>query len=393
MFSSDQSPLRHDVPRFSTSPAATLPKCDTPALKSKHSANGELDSSQSKRGRITSKRATAPSPVSLSRSPEPSSIDDILRSHSRDRLYILPLQWTAQHLDLLGCLFVLDEVPKPTDEGYRDNLPAYRILANNLLRLSITEFKTTVIQAHLRDYNIIYRKKVLPPRPPPSADDFGSRPVVKLPTNGVFSLSGTDSVAPVMAYLDLEFVRSRRNASIKVSGSNRPNPPIARLRRKIQRRLNPIREAEDPYIVAVLVALAQAVARDSSVLAASQGEEVAPGATTKVYLLARPSDHPGLYFYKAHFPRAFLDRLDMPSHHFPSNAVRISYHVIPLSPILGEAAGWHEIGGEIFNPKTTFPILLFQPHILNIDVAKPGVDPFGFVDRKADRLEVIAKDP
>ena len=85
-----------------------------------------------------------------------------------------------------------------------------------------------------------------------------------------------------MAYLDLEFVRSRRNASIKVSGGNRPNPPIARLRQKIQRRLNPIMEAEDPYIAAVLVALAQAAVRDSSVLAASQDEEVAPGATTKV---------------------------------------------------------------------------------------------------------------
>ncbi|KAK0627104.1 hypothetical protein B0T14DRAFT_562939 [Immersiella caudata] len=92
-------------------------------------------------------------------------------------------------------------------------------------------------------------------------------------------------------------------------------------------------EAEDPYIAAVLVALAQAAGRDSSVLAASQDEEVAPGATVKVCLLARPSDHPGLYFYKAQFPRAFLDRLDMPSRHFPSNGVRISYYLIPLSPI------------------------------------------------------------
>jgi len=118
---------------------------------------------------------------------------------------------------------------------------------------------------------------------------FGSRLVAKLPTNGVFSPSGTDSIAPIIAYLDPECVRSRRNVSIKVSGDNRPNPPIARLRWKIQCRLNPIKEAEDPCIAAVLVALAQAAARDSSVLTASQGQEVAPGATTKVCGYHKPS--------------------------------------------------------------------------------------------------------
>ncbi|KAK3358785.1 hypothetical protein B0T25DRAFT_531157 [Lasiosphaeria hispida] len=292
------------------------------------SVNGELDSSQSRRGRITSNYTTAPSPVSLSQSPEPSSINNILRNHSRDRLYIPPLQWTAQHLDLLGCRFVRNKAPRLTGEGHRVDLSAQTalsLLANRLLHPSITEFKTTVIRLHLKDHNIIYRRSDL-------LFNFGSRPVIKLPTNGVFSLSGTDSAAPVMAYLDLEAVRSRRNASIKVSGDNRPNPPIAGLRQKIQRRLNPIKEAEDPYIAAVLVALAQAAARDSPVPATSQDEKVAPEATTKVYLLARPSDTQGLYFYKAQFSPAFLDRLDMPSRYFPSRAVKISYYLIPLSP-------------------------------------------------------------
>lgn len=58
-----------------------------------------------------------------------------------------------------------------------------------------------------------------------------------------------------MAYLDLETVRSRRNASIKVYSDNRPNAPIARLRKKIYStgRIQS-KEARDPYIVAVLVA-------------------------------------------------------------------------------------------------------------------------------------------
>ncbi|KAK0701115.1 hypothetical protein B0T21DRAFT_134619 [Apiosordaria backusii] len=269
-------PPHHDATRPSTSPAKTSLKCNAPTLKSKR--NGELGSSQLKRRRITSNHAIAPSSVSLSQSPEPSSINDILRSHSRERLYVPPLQWTAHHLDLLGCRFVRNKTPRPTVEGHRADLPAQTalgLLANRLLCPSITEFKTTVIRLHLEDHNIIYRRSDL-------LFSFGSRPVVNLTTDGVFSLSRTDSAAPVMAYLDIEAVRSRRNTSIKVSGGNRPNPPIARLRQKIQRRLNPIKEAEDPYIAAVLIALAQAVTRDSPVPAASQDEEVTPEATTRI---------------------------------------------------------------------------------------------------------------
>ncbi|KAK3371908.1 hypothetical protein B0H63DRAFT_563429 [Podospora didyma] len=192
---SGRPPPHHDATRHSTSPATRSRKCDAPTLKSKRSANGELDSPQSKRDRIASNQATAPSPV-------------------RDRLYIPPLQWTAQHLDLLGCRFVRRKPPRPTAEGHRVDLPdlaALSLLANHLLCPSIPEFKTTVIRLHLQDHTIIYRRYNL-------LFSFGSRPVVHLPTNGVFSLSGADSAAPVMAYLDLEAMRSRRNASIKVSG-------------------------------------------------------------------------------------------------------------------------------------------------------------------------------
>lgn len=165
MSSSERSPPHHDATRPSTPPATTSLKCDAPTLKLKRSANGELNSSQSKRGRITSNHATALLPVALSRLPKPSSINDILRSHSRDRLYIPPLQWTAQHLDLLDCPFVRDKAPRPTGERHRDDLPAHRLLANHLLCPSITEFKTTVIRLHLKDHNIIHRKRSLPPRP------------------------------------------------------------------------------------------------------------------------------------------------------------------------------------------------------------------------------------
>src|SRR5271154_3538181 len=41
--------------------------------------------------------------------PQPLSLNDLLRQHCRDRLYVPPLRWTAQHVQLLNCRFV----PRP----------------------------------------------------------------------------------------------------------------------------------------------------------------------------------------------------------------------------------------------------------------------------------------
>jgi hypothetical protein len=49
---------------------------------------------------------------------------------------------------------------------------------------------------------------------------------------------------------------SLRDDSIKIPTCNRLNPPIVRLRRKRLRLLQPPVEVEDPYIVAILIALA-----------------------------------------------------------------------------------------------------------------------------------------
>jgi hypothetical protein len=53
--------------------------------------------------RPSAKRA-APGPAAAAA--EGQSINDILRSHPRERLYVVPLQWTERHLELLGCAFV-----------------------------------------------------------------------------------------------------------------------------------------------------------------------------------------------------------------------------------------------------------------------------------------------
>jgi hypothetical protein len=49
-----------------------------------------------------------------SQPPQPFSLNDLLRQHCRDRLYVQPLHWTAQHLQLLGCRFIRRQrTPQP----------------------------------------------------------------------------------------------------------------------------------------------------------------------------------------------------------------------------------------------------------------------------------------
>jgi len=53
--------------------------------------------------------------LQASQSPQPFSLNDLLRQHCHDRLYVKPLHWTAQHLQLLKCRFVRRQrTPQPT---------------------------------------------------------------------------------------------------------------------------------------------------------------------------------------------------------------------------------------------------------------------------------------
>jgi hypothetical protein len=53
--------------------------------------------------------------LQASQLPQPFSLNDLLRQHCHDRLYVQPLHWTAQHLQLLKCRIVRRQrTPRPT---------------------------------------------------------------------------------------------------------------------------------------------------------------------------------------------------------------------------------------------------------------------------------------
>ena len=54
-------------------------------------------------------------PATPVQAPEPSSINGIIREHSRERLYVTPLQWSEKHLQLLDCQFARKAISRKRD--------------------------------------------------------------------------------------------------------------------------------------------------------------------------------------------------------------------------------------------------------------------------------------
>ncbi|KAI0414057.1 hypothetical protein F5X98DRAFT_350348 [Xylaria grammica] len=309
----------------------------------KRRAKDSLSYSSSKRRRV-SKISSVPL---WCQPPHPLSVNGLIRKHCRDRLYVHPLQWTAQHLELLGYRFVRKSNRKLRDHRHQHQhqnslqLPSeetIRATTNYLRKPSIRDFKTTIMIEFLTACNAIQLDRSCLPF------DFKRQTIATVPTSGIFShCSHTAS----FAYLDLECVGSERDKSIGLSTSKKLDGPVWRIRRKQQRQLQPSNEAEDPYVTAVLIALAQGLQhqhqkRKQGVNGPNKCLESVPtkpdptilprqAATHfEVRLLALARDAGSLYFYTASIPSISLDMLNEPSHYHNNDVVLVSYYAIQL---------------------------------------------------------------
>jgi hypothetical protein len=73
-------------------------------------------------------------------------------------------------------------------------------------------------------------------------------------TDGIFS---GDSTAPFLVYINLETIDALREKHVYSRLGPGHSVPIATLKQKKLRSLQPRQKAEDPYILAALIALAQ----------------------------------------------------------------------------------------------------------------------------------------
>ncbi|KAL2022136.1 hypothetical protein VTK56DRAFT_5965 [Thermocarpiscus australiensis] len=232
--------------------------------------------------------------------PEPGSLYDIMHDHAGTSLYVIPICWTDLHSRLLGAHFaerpaIVKPVPnlatgrwlepstmaqKLTAELHtlvqQETSPTQCFRRNRAIKhVMSTLFPSTLSRpkssAELNLYfgQRVFRKVVRVPciwRSPSSADtSFDSAPT--LPSTSFTPVpKGGESVMeyapnkPILAYLSkgaLAAIRKNLYGAARGPG-NTPNEPVARLQRLRSKMLIPANVDHDPYIVAVLLAMAQA---------------------------------------------------------------------------------------------------------------------------------------
>lgn len=257
------SDLRHPQQRRAYYDDHPRISCDFQA-----SSQVPVTSSDANEEDVTSSPSTA-----TSQFPSTLSLDDVIRQH-RKRLYIHPLQWTSQHLHILGCQFVtqsrtprppLEEItPSDPNKGLRPqqtvDVSPNAIKALKSLRSEFNNEKGRrwAIDDLMAAYGFAHR-----PRPSSSGHDllplgYGARAVTSLKVDRVFSHSSAFA-----AYLDLDRIDLLRTDTVYTRWHRKlfekwpDNEPVKTILQAKLRRIQPSTQQYDPFILAVLVALAQ----------------------------------------------------------------------------------------------------------------------------------------
>jgi hypothetical protein len=325
--------------------------------------------------------------------PEPGSLYDILHDHAGTALYVVPLCWTDQHPRLLGARFkkraaVVTPVPD-LDPGawlepskmaqtltselhtlVREDATSARAFCKNraMKHILSTLFPATLTRpktgAELNLYfgHRVFRKVVRIPciwKSPSSVDtSFDSCPTLPSSSFCQAPKSSRDAGMPMLAYINrsqLAAIRKNLYGVHRRPDSN-PNEPVSRLQRLRSKMLVPADTDHDPYIVAILLAMAQAhyyhefSSRPSSQASSQGGRKpvrVAPPSfrDVKVQVITHDEGNdssPNFVVYTATVTATFLNRFMFPHkapkpqpNEDPTAGMDISYTPVSFWPILG----------------------------------------------------------
>ncbi|KAE8155246.1 hypothetical protein BDV25DRAFT_134993 [Aspergillus avenaceus] len=275
---------------------------------------------------------------------EDGSIHSIICNNPRRRLYVKPIAWTSEHLQFLGCSFNLQRAPRtkgpiktPDQVGSRSQRSqhAKRIKLQLGLPSTLT-VKKFAAQEILEAYDL---------RPQGQERlwfQFNHQHVANLPTDGIFASKDTPSI---LAFVTFETIQSLRQRHVRPSKS--ATVCLLNMKRKKLKLLEPLNPAEDPYLVAMLIALAQDQRRQQ------QQKVQDTSTTTDVTSLKKSQQHcecmdqmvpcfaksfkkvkilaitgvlaKYLYVYTATIPTAFLDKFDEPLRYSPSDPITVTY--------------------------------------------------------------------
>ncbi|KAK0724364.1 hypothetical protein B0H67DRAFT_567766 [Lasiosphaeris hirsuta] len=351
--------------------------------------------------------------------PEPGSIYDTMFEHAGTSLYVLPICWTDLHTQLLGARFsecpaIVKPVPELVPGRFlepsnlaraltaelhilvkHDSQPARMFSKNRAIKhVMATLFSGTLSRpktgAELDIFfgQRIFRKAIRIPcmwKSPSGVDtSFDSAPTIPAtsfknlpPASSPESSSGYAPNQPVLAYVNRgQLAMIRENLFRVVLGPNHtPNEPVARLQRLRSKLLIPANLDHDPYLIGILLAMAQAhfYHKGSSSKSSSQSSN-GSRSSQKSVRMPTPNFHdvkvqiithdegndssPNFIVYTAVVSAAFLSRF-MDPHKAPTSTddanvnggIHITHTPVTFWPILGlkerlaKALG-HEIAGE-----------------------------------------------
>ncbi|CAG9986384.1 unnamed protein product [Clonostachys byssicola] len=297
---------------------------------------------------------------------ETNSVNELVQQKAwKDTLCIDPLLWTRAQCRLVSCQFKHDLVAQNRvfPPGWwaapgLSNADVCKIHADvhGQLKTLDNKFKTLKQVLNENGFEALGDERDMPENIFVSSYRrelsfiYHDKSYAKVAADAIF----THTTGHNLAYVDLDYARSIRRQALGAAppsfragqhasafvGLEQPSPE------------KPRHDAEDPYIVALLIALAQKQRQDEDRRprrqrnAATQGEPQTSRLRTKsktpkpqindtdtcytVTVVAVPEKAKCLYCYTATFPMKFLQKLYEPSEYTPSDWVTISYFKAPM---------------------------------------------------------------
>ncbi|EHK22970.1 uncharacterized protein TRIVIDRAFT_222227 [Trichoderma virens Gv29-8] len=258
----------------------------------------------------------------LQPSDEPLSLYAIAIRHCRERLIVQPLAWTNRQLELLQCSFSEPSAASPALQSNFICPNDGTIFLNNFFRLQ-------PIWPTWPSRETAIRMLLASPDCPLEASInlrvyFGNRRSKKLPCSVFYPRCDNSSgepikdVSPVAAHIEYNHIASLRQARF-LPMMLRPNPPVKSIRLILWKRHSPACPLKDPYIVAILIALAQR----RKFIMSECGRTIGAETIFPVKLLLTSDDRDSFHLYSANIPSSFLNMFENPKVPPPSDAVTV----------------------------------------------------------------------
>ncbi|RDA86307.1 hypothetical protein CP532_5668 [Ophiocordyceps camponoti-leonardi (nom. inval.)] len=280
------------------------------------------------------------SPSSLNQAPSSSadssallSIKQLTLRHCRERLLVKPLFWTNRHLELLQCSFSeIHPAPPLNSTVYTGERRGGQFVTRLWKRRQLLdrEYSVVNILAH-SDCPLVKGNDKLP-------FYFSGRSRSFLHCAPLFLRGNFDTCSPLIAaYVDQQHLQLLRSDAVRPhidmrSSRNRATRIAITLQRIRVKRLTPAEPLHDPYIAALLIAVAQEQYKQVLEWSNDIHEDWPRPFVSHVFFSFPRSEC--LYLYTADISSTFLDQFNRPAIP-PSTKTVLSIRVtnIPFKPL------------------------------------------------------------